>query len=57
MVANAIVLNTLLGKSEEVDSLKAMLDEGHALKTDLALKREAFDSARAKYQPKFEVAA
>jgi len=56
-VANAIVLNTLLGKSEEVESLKATLDDGHALKRDLAVKREAFESAMSKYQPKFEVAA
>jgi len=56
-VANAIVLNTLLGKSEEVENLKATLDDGHTLKRDLAAKREAFQSAMAKYQPKFEIAA
>jgi len=57
VLANAIVLNTLLGRSDEVERLKGELGEDHALKKDLAAKREAFESAMSKYSPKFEVAA
>jgi coatomer protein complex subunit epsilon len=57
VIANAIVLHTLLGRTEEVVKLKEQLGEEHALKQDLAAKREAFEAAMAKYQPKFEIAA
>lgn len=57
MIANALVLNTLLGRTEEVERLKASLSEEHALKQDLAAKKEAFQAALGKYNPKFEVAA
>jgi len=57
VTANAIVLNTLLGKADEVERLKSELGEEHVLKKDLVAKREAFESAMSKYTPKFEVAA
>jgi len=57
VLANAIVLNTLLGRSDEVQRLKSELGGDHVLKRDLVAKREAFESAMSKYAPKFEVAA
>jgi coatomer protein complex subunit epsilon len=56
VLANAIVLNTLLGRNDEVERLKSELGDDHVLKKDLAAKREAFDSALSKYQPKFVAA-
>jgi coatomer protein complex subunit epsilon len=59
-LANLIVLNTLLGKKEEVTQLKDQLagvDSKHQVLTDWAEKKQAFDQARLKYTPKFEAAA
>ncbi|KAF9738965.1 hypothetical protein PMIN06_007770 [Paraphaeosphaeria minitans] len=59
-LANLIVLNTLLGKNDEVARLKAQLasvDSEHQVLTDWAEKKQAFDQAKAKYTPKFEVTA
>jgi coatomer protein complex subunit epsilon len=54
------VLNTLLGKKDEVTQLKDQLagvDSKHQVLTDWAEKKQAFDQARSKYTPKFEAAA
>lgn len=59
-LANMIVLNTLLGKKDEAIQLKEQLagvDSEHQVLTDWAEKKQAFDQAKAKYTPKFEVAA
>ncbi|KAL1592850.1 hypothetical protein SLS60_011267 [Paraconiothyrium brasiliense] len=59
-LANLIVLNTLLGKKEEVAQLKEQLagiDSEHKVLTDWAEKKQAFDQAKSKYTPKFEAAA
>lgn len=60
ILANALVLNTILGREAETAELKAKLESipwEHALVKDLRAKRDLFESARAKYSPKFEVAA
>lgn len=59
-IANMIVLNTLLGKKEEVAGLKTKLagvDAEHKVLTDWAEKKSEFEKAKAKYTPKFEVTA
>lgn len=59
-LANLLVLNTLLGKKDEVTQLREQLagvDSEHQVLTDWAEKKQAFDQAKAKYTPKFEVAA
>ncbi|KAJ4305835.1 hypothetical protein N0V90_001367 [Kalmusia sp. IMI 367209] len=59
-LANLIVLNTLLGKKEEVTGLKEKLagvDSEHKVLTDWAEKKQEFERAKAKYTPKFEAAA
>ncbi|CAO2651827.1 Nn.00g001100.m01.CDS01 [Neocucurbitaria sp. VM-36] len=59
-IANLIVLNTLLGKKEDVAGLKEQLqaaDSQHRLVQDWAEKKSDFQKAAAKYSPKFEVAA
>ncbi|KAF2729379.1 coatomer subunit epsilon [Polyplosphaeria fusca] len=56
-IANLMVLNTLLGKRDEVSRLKGQLegaDKGHRALSDWAEKKEEFEKARAKYSPKFE---
>jgi coatomer protein complex subunit epsilon len=56
-IANLIVLNTLLGKKDEVTQLKTRLesvDKEHAVFAGWREKREEFEKARAKYTPKFE---
>lgn len=56
-IANLIVLNTLLGKKDEVASLKAQLegvDKEHKALSDWEEKRQEFEKAKAKYTPKFE---
>ena len=58
-IANLIVLNTLLGKTEEVRALKEQLqaaDSQHRVLQDWAEKKSEFQKAAAKYSPKFEVA-
>ncbi|KAF2643794.1 hypothetical protein P280DRAFT_466533 [Massarina eburnea CBS 473.64] len=59
-IANSIVLNTLLGKKDEVQKLKAQLegvDKEHRVLADWQEKKEEFNKAAQKYTPKFEVAA
>jgi len=59
-LANLIVLNTLLGKREEVQGLKEKLtgvDKEHKVLKDWEEKKAEFERARTKYTPKFEVAA
>ncbi|KAJ4404652.1 hypothetical protein N0V91_005802 [Didymella pomorum] len=59
-IANLIVLNTLLGKTEETAQLKQQLqsvDAQHRAVQDWAEKKTDFQKAAAKYTPKFEVAA
>lgn len=59
-LANLIVLNTLLGKKEEVAQLKEQLtgvDSEHRALADWAEKKQEFERAKAKYTPKFEAAA
>ncbi|KAF2181904.1 coatomer subunit epsilon [Zopfia rhizophila CBS 207.26] len=56
-VANLIALNTLLGKKEETEQLKAQLenaDAEHRALADWREKKEEFEKAKAKYTPKFE---
>jgi len=58
VLANAIVLNTILGKdtAELKEKLEAA-DKNHMMLVDLAKKRELFATASAKYSPKFEIEA
>lgn len=59
-IANLIVLNTLLGKTEETAQLKQQLESTnseHRAVKDWAEKKSDFQKAAAKYTPKFEVAA
>jgi coatomer protein complex subunit epsilon len=59
-LANLIVLNTLLGKREEVKGLKEKLagvDGEHKLLREWEEKKSEFEKARTKYTPKFEVTA
>jgi coatomer protein complex subunit epsilon len=54
------VLNTLLGKREEVKGLKEKLagvDAEHRMLKDWEEKKSEFERARTKYTPKFEVTA
>lgn len=58
VLANAVVLNTVAGKRKEAEELKARLEKvnpSHALVVGLKEKKEAFESAKAKYSPVFEV--
>ncbi|KAF2659795.1 hypothetical protein K491DRAFT_712335 [Lophiostoma macrostomum CBS 122681] len=58
VLANLVVLNTLLGKKDEAAKVKAQLqavDKAHRLLSEWAEKRSEFEKARAKYSPKFEV--
>ncbi|KAF2462223.1 putative coatomer subunit epsilon [Lineolata rhizophorae] len=55
VIANTIVLNTIQGKdSTELKENLAKVDPGHKLLLDLNEKKELFETARAKYTPKFE---
>lgn len=59
-IANLVVLNTLLGKTEETAQLKQQLQSAnaeHRVVKDWAEKKSDFQKAAAKYTPKFEVAA
>lgn len=54
------MLNTLLGKKDEVVQLKSQLagvNSEHKALTDWAEKKQEFERAKAKYTPKFEAAA
>lgn len=55
MLANVIVLNTILGKdtSELREKLKSV-DPAHELLRGTEEKMSAFEEARLKYTPKFE---
>jgi coatomer protein complex subunit epsilon len=55
-LANKIVLETIVGKSESAQELLKQLEKAekeHELLVDLAAKKEAFQAAMAKYSPKF----
>ncbi|KAI9705793.1 MAG: hypothetical protein M1820_005041 [Bogoriella megaspora] len=57
VLANAVVLNTILGKEKEAKEAQSKLEKfapEHAMLADLATKREAFAAAKEKYAPKFE---
>lgn len=59
-LANMIVLNTLLGKREEVAGLKEKLggvNKEHRILADWREKKDEFEKARMRYTPKFEVAS
>ncbi|KAI9665057.1 MAG: hypothetical protein M1821_006505 [Bathelium mastoideum] len=55
-LANAVVLNTILGKTKEAQQVRQRLekvDGEHVMLRDLRSKSEAFEAARAKYSPQF----
>jgi coatomer subunit epsilon len=57
VLANAVVLNTILGKEKEASDARAKLEKAdaeHVFLTELAGRREAFEAAKAKYAPQFE---
>ena len=54
-IANKLVLDILAGRdSSEAQSKLESVDKEHEILADLAAKREAFQAATAKYNPKFE---
>lgn len=54
-VANKLVLDTIMGKdASELATKLGKADKEHEMLTELAAKREAFQTAMAKYSPKFE---
>ena len=58
--ANAVVLQTVLGKGEEVAEARGALekrDADHVMLVDLRKKRELFEAAKGKYNPVFEAEA
>lgn len=58
ILANVLVMNTILGRDAEANDAKAKLESlqtEHVLVKDLKAKRELFEAARAKYTPKFEI--
>ena len=58
-IANLIVLNTLLGKKDDVSELQKKLagvQGSHKVLADWAEKKQEFERAKAKYTPKFEAA-
>ena len=58
VLANAVVLNILLGKSKEAEDLRTQLkevDPTHELVVEYARKAEAFETARGRWNPKFEI--
>jgi coatomer subunit epsilon len=57
VLANTIVLNTVLGKPAEAKEAKAKLEKAqpsHQALSDWAQKKSEFDAACGKYTPKFE---
>lgn len=57
VLANTIVLNTILGKRAEAQEFKARLEKAksnHQALVDWAEKKSEFDKACEKYTPKFE---
>lgn len=60
MLANAVVLNAILGKAGEAEEMKTRLRTvmpGHVLLRDLEAKRGAWEAAKGRYNPRFEVEA
>lgn len=58
VLANAIVMNTVTGKLKEAQALKGRLQAAapdHELVRGLSEKSDLFESAKAKYNPVFEV--
>ncbi|KAF7195479.1 Coatomer subunit epsilon [Pseudocercospora fuligena] len=54
-VANKLVLDTILGRdTSDLSTRLATVEKDHEMIGDLAAKREAFQAAMAKYNPKFE---
>ncbi|KAM3418702.1 Coatomer subunit epsilon [Cercospora zeina] len=54
-IANKLVLDTIAGKdTSELSAKLKGVDKEHELLAELAAKREAFEAAMAKYNPKFE---
>ncbi|KXT03604.1 hypothetical protein AC578_9964 [Pseudocercospora eumusae] len=54
-VANKLVLDTILGRdTSDLSTRLATVEKDHEMLGDLAAKREAFQAAMAKYNPKFE---
>lgn len=59
VLANAVVLNTVMGKRAEAKELLERLrgvDEGHEMCRGVERGRERFEEARGRYKPVFEVA-
>jgi len=60
VLANCVVLNTVLGRAEEAEAFKERLRgvrPGHILLRGLEERRGAFESARGRWSPRFEVEA
>lgn len=58
VLANAIVMNTVNGKLKEAQALMERLEKvtpDHELIRGLTEKRDLFESAKAKYNPVFEI--
>lgn len=54
-IANKLVLDTIAGKdTAELQKKLTTVDKEHEMLAELAAKREAFQAAMAKYNPKFE---
>lgn len=54
-IANKLVLDTVSGKdTAELSAKLVSVDKEHEMLAELAVKREAFQAAMAKYSPKFE---
>jgi coatomer protein complex subunit epsilon len=55
-LANRLVLDILVGRdSSEGQAKLESVDKEHEMLADLAAKREAFQAATAKYNPKFDL--
>lgn len=60
VLANALVLNTVLGKSKEAADLRTQLEEvdpAHDMVVEHRRRAEAFEASRGKWSPKFEIEA
>ena len=58
VLANAVVLKTILGRTKEAQQSRERLeklDAEHVLLKDLQSKRDAFEAARSKYAPRFDL--
>ena len=54
-IANKLVLDCIAGRdTTETTSRLEKVDKEHQVLADLAAKREAFQAAMAKYNPKFD---